>query len=161
VSASPVSVRASSNHRSRRPRSLEARYVVNLDVEAFRANGYAVVRGAVPSALCEALVAAIGMVRGLDADRPQTWYRDPPLAWHVVPMWGHQAPDSLGRLNQLRTQDDQAAPSQSTTACRPIERRKTNISVGDIKNRASQNFCCSGMRLLGEFSVLRRDASTR
>jgi hypothetical protein len=33
----------------------------------------------------------IGEVSGLDADRPETWYRDPPLAWDIVPMWGHQA----------------------------------------------------------------------
>jgi hypothetical protein len=64
---------------------------VSLDVEAFRENGYAVVRGAVPAALCEALVVAIGEVFGLDADRPETCYRDPPLAWDIVPMWGHQA----------------------------------------------------------------------
>ena len=64
---------------------------VSLDVEAFRENGYAIVRGAVPAALCEALVAAIGEVFRLDADRPETWYRDPPLAWDIVPMWGHQA----------------------------------------------------------------------
>ena len=64
---------------------------VSLGVEAFRANGYAVVRGAVPTALCEALVEAIGKVYGLDADRAETWYRDPPLAWDIVPVWGHQA----------------------------------------------------------------------
>lgn len=64
---------------------------MSVDVEAFRENGYAVVRGAVPAALCETLVAAIGEVSGLDADRPETWYRDPPLAWDIVPMWGHQA----------------------------------------------------------------------
>ncbi len=52
---------------------------MSRDVEAFRENGYAVVRGAVPAALCEALVAAIGEVFGLDAGRPGTWYRDPPL----------------------------------------------------------------------------------
>jgi hypothetical protein len=40
---------------------------VSLDVEAFRENGYAVIRGAVPAALCEALVLAIGEVSGLDA----------------------------------------------------------------------------------------------
>ena len=50
---------------------------MSLDVEAFRENGYAVIRGAVPAALCEALVLAIGEVSGLDADRPETWYRDP------------------------------------------------------------------------------------
>jgi Phytanoyl-CoA dioxygenase (PhyH) len=63
---------------------------VSLDVEAFRENGYAVVRGAVPGTLCEALIVAIGEVSGLDADRPETWYRDPPLAWDIVPVWGHQ-----------------------------------------------------------------------
>jgi hypothetical protein len=64
---------------------------VSRDVEAFRENGYAVVRDAVPAALCEALVVAMGEVFGLDADRPGTWYRDPPLTWDIVPMWGHQA----------------------------------------------------------------------
>jgi hypothetical protein len=64
---------------------------VSLDVEAFPENGYAVVRGAVPAALCEALVVAIGEVSGLDAHRPETWYRDPPLAWDIVQVWGHQA----------------------------------------------------------------------
>ena len=49
---------------------------MSLDVEAFRANGYAVIRGAVPAALCEALVVAIGEVSGLDADRPETSHGD-------------------------------------------------------------------------------------
>ena len=74
-----------------------------LDVEAFRANGYAVVRGAVPTALCEALVEAIGKVYGLDADRAETWYRDPPLAWDIVPMWGHQAQWDIRQHPTLHT----------------------------------------------------------
>ena len=40
-----------------------------IDIEAFRTNGYTVVRGAVPNALCEALVEAIGKIYGLDANR--------------------------------------------------------------------------------------------
>ncbi len=61
---------------------------MSLDVEAFRENGYSVIRGVVPAALGEALVLAIGEVSGLDADRPETWYRDPLLASDIVPMWG-------------------------------------------------------------------------
>jgi hypothetical protein len=64
---------------------------MNLDTAAFRANGYTVVHGAVPTVLCEALTRAIGDQFGLDADRPETWYREPPLPWDIVPMWGHQA----------------------------------------------------------------------
>jgi hypothetical protein len=57
---------------------------VSLDVEAFRANGYAVIRGAVPAALCEALVVAIGEVSGLDA-----WIREPILE-DGEPSWSPQ-----------------------------------------------------------------------
>jgi hypothetical protein len=64
---------------------------VNIDVSGFRAKGYTVVHSAIPAVLCEALVQAIGDVSGLVADRPGTWYRDPPLPWDIVPMWGHQA----------------------------------------------------------------------
>ena len=61
------------------------------------------IRGAVPAALCEGLVLAIGEVSGLDADRPETWYRDPLLASDIVPMCGHHAQWDIRQHSRLLT----------------------------------------------------------
>lgn len=43
----------------------------------FDENGYMVVEGAVPTALCDAVVAAIFAFLEMDSADPETWYRAP------------------------------------------------------------------------------------
>lgn len=58
----------------------------------FDENGYMVVEGAVPTALCAAVVAAIFAFLEMDPADPETWYRAPhkPGA-DMVEMYQHQA----------------------------------------------------------------------
>ena len=45
---------------------------------------------------------AIGEVFGLDAHRPETWYRDPPLAWDIVPMWAIRRSGTFASIHAAR-----------------------------------------------------------
>jgi hypothetical protein len=56
--------------------------------EVFDREGFVVLRGAVPAALCGDVVAAMDAQLGISAD-PASWYTRPRPFLDLVPMWGH------------------------------------------------------------------------
>ena len=69
-------------------------------LEPLRANGYVVLRDAVPVERCDAVVDALADVLGLKLDDPSTWDRISPLL-DMVPLWGHPSQWEIRQLPNL------------------------------------------------------------
>jgi hypothetical protein len=69
-------------------------------VPTLEADGYLVVRGAVPRLMCERVVEAIGSQLGIGVDDPATWHL---VSSEVdqVPLWGHQSQWDIRELPSL------------------------------------------------------------
>ena len=65
-----------------------------------RDNGFVVLRGAVQSERCDAVVEALVDVLGISLDDPSTWDRISP-SLDMVPMWGHQSQWEIRQLPNL------------------------------------------------------------
>ncbi len=74
--------------------------MVRTLAEEVREEGFAVLRGAVPSEMCEAVVRALRDELGLDADDPSTWDRISPVIDQAA-MWGHQSQWDIRQLPNL------------------------------------------------------------
>jgi len=63
-------------------------------------DGYVVVPGAVPAAMCQAVLDAIAAELGISVDDPATWDR---VSSEIdqIPMWGHQSQWDIRQLPQL------------------------------------------------------------
>ena len=72
-----------------------------VDSEAFERDGYTVVRGAVPTELCNNLVDAINEFLGIGG--PETWYERPMPFLDIVPMWGHPTQWAIRQVPLLRS----------------------------------------------------------
>ena len=68
--------------------------------ESLAAQGYAVVAGAVPAPMCEAVLTALVDVLGIDIDDEATWGRIG-TDLDMVPMWGHQSQWEIRQLPLL------------------------------------------------------------
>lgn len=62
-----------------------------IDRDFFDANGYVVVKGVVPKALCEAVIAAEYDFLGFSPDHPEGWYQLPLERGGMIEMYQHQA----------------------------------------------------------------------